>query len=194
MPSSGRPILMRAPFSRYLSFVAFGGFATAPSATAFQNVPIISRYSKTNPINHRHSLARHESTGVDVIDDNSQGTTKSEEYRFRPVENNNTTTLVVGDGDLSYCASISAQIATSGGALVASVLESEQEHDIVYRNSRENAGTISSYPTHRVLFETDATQLHKTFPGRPITWRTVHLVAVTLMKYSCILENKVGSP
>jgi Domain of unknown function (DUF2431) len=72
--------------------------------------------------------------------------------------------LVVGDGDLSYSASIAQQAARSGISLLASVLESELEHTNVYSNSLSHQHAISKFPSHQVLFETDATKLHQVFP------------------------------
>jgi Domain of unknown function (DUF2431) len=80
--------------------------------------------------------------------------------------------LVVGDGDLSYSASIAQQVAASGVSLLASVLESEREHTQLYRNSISNQHTISTFPAHKVLFETDATKLHESFP--PDCFHQIH--------------------
>lgn len=80
--------------------------------------------------------------------------------------------LVVGDGDLSYSASIAQQVAASGISLLASVLESEQEHTQVYRNSLSNQHSISTFPSHKILFETDATKLHQSFP--PDYFQQIH--------------------
>ena len=88
-----------------------------------------------------------------------------ETVHFSPYPNAKETILVVGDGDLSYSASIATQTAASGGSLIASVLETQKEHETVYRNSQHHVQTIASHEPHQVLFGTDATKLHKSFPS-----------------------------
>jgi Domain of unknown function (DUF2431) len=83
---------------------------------------------------------------------------------FTPHPTARETILVVGDGDLSYSASIASRTAESGGSLIASVLETEQDHTQLYRDSQRHRQTIASLDCHRVLFEMDATQLHRSFP------------------------------
>ncbi|CAB9519714.1 Domain of unknown function (DUF2431) [Seminavis robusta] len=87
------------------------------------------------------------------------------EYRLGPESELEPRILVVGDGDLSYSASIASQSSKSDISLVASVLESEAEHARVYRNSQQHIQSISSFPSHHLLFETDATRLHQQFPS-----------------------------
>ena len=66
--------------------------------------------------------------------------------------------LVVGDGDLSYSASVSSELASLGVDLLASVLEDEATHSSVYADSARNAGEIRS-GGHRAAFGVDATRL-----------------------------------
>jgi hypothetical protein len=70
--------------------------------------------------------------------------------------------LVVGDGDLSYSA-WAAQYLQDSVILFASVLEDEETHQQVYRNSVSHADSIQA-SGHSVLFDVDATQLPSRFP------------------------------
>ena len=87
-------------------------------------------------------------------------------YRYTPVDSNTKRPhyLVVGDGDLSYSANVAKELDASDITLISSVLESQQAHQDVYRNSQLHKDSISKYPSHRVFFETDGTQLHTQFP------------------------------
>jgi len=66
------------------------------------------------------------------------------------VSNNNhnqhTNWLVVGDGDLSYSASIAGDLARNNIRLFATVLEEEEVHDSVYQRSAQNKAAILSHP------------------------------------------------
>lgn len=104
--------------------------------------------------------ARHVSSESDFTE------LESRDFRFLPDQEAKRSILVVGDGDLSYSASISSQLANNGDTLIASVLESQQAHEKIYRNSQQHVHAIGSCAPHRVLFETDATELHKSFPPR----------------------------
>jgi hypothetical protein len=73
------------------------------------------------------------------------------------------TWLVVGDGDLSYSA-WAAQNLQDSVRLFASVLEDEETHQQVYRNSVRHADSIQASGQHSVLFDVDATQLPSRFP------------------------------
>jgi hypothetical protein len=73
------------------------------------------------------------------------------------------TWLVVGDGDLSYSA-WAAQDLQDNVRLFASVLEDEETHHQVYRNSVSHADSIQA-SGHSVLFDVDATQLPSRFPA-----------------------------
>ena len=66
--------------------------------------------------------------------------------------------LVVGDGDLSFSASVSPELASLGVDLLASVLEDEETHGSVYADSARNAAAIRSQG-HRAVFGVDATKL-----------------------------------
>lgn len=88
------------------------------------------------------------------------------------------TWLVVGDGDLSYSASIAPTLAAESSSrkgdgtsrdvtMIASVLEDEETHQAVYRNSRLHADAIrSTTGKHLVQFGVDATKLETLFPRR----------------------------
>jgi hypothetical protein len=71
--------------------------------------------------------------------------------------------LVVGDGDLSYSASIADELASLNIQLIASVLEPQDEHNRVYERSKENSDTIAE-SSHHVQFGVDATRLPSHFP------------------------------
>jgi len=116
--------------------------------------------------------------------------------------------LVVGDGDLSYSANLARELMAGGGAttttsttsrvrLVASVLEDEETHNKVYRNSRKNTEIIrrSSGSTlsqddkakAAVLFSVDATQLEHRFPSQSfdrITFNFPHWRGKTNNRYN----------
>jgi Domain of unknown function (DUF2431) len=74
--------------------------------------------------------------------------------------------LVVGDGDLSYSASIAERLALSNTRLIATVWENQELHHRIYQNSQEHSEAISSHSSnHAVHFGIDATQLQSHFPG-----------------------------
>lgn len=140
----------RSAVLRSLRFLACSGFST----TTRQVVPISGAkqpsclFSRSIPCGAFSSHAP-EST---------------ETLRSSPFPGAKETVLVVGDGDLSYSAGIASDIAQDGGSLLASVLEKEDDHQQVYRNSHQHKEKISSYESHQVLFGTDATKLHQSFP------------------------------
>lgn len=74
--------------------------------------------------------------------------------------------LVVGDGDLSFSASMASTLDQSSRVkLIASVLEDERAHKAVYRNSARNTDAIiKSSGRHSVQFGVDATRLESLFP------------------------------
>lgn len=74
--------------------------------------------------------------------------------------------LVVGDGDLSFSASISSTLHKCDIELIATVLEDRQAHKSIYQRSVINQEIISSCGKHQVLFGIDATNLQSHFPGR----------------------------
>jgi Domain of unknown function (DUF2431) len=81
------------------------------------------------------------------------------------------TWLVVGDGDFSFSVQLAQELSQSNGRsirLVASVLESEERHARVYRDSSENVQKLRSFRNTAVRFEIDATRLQWTFPAHSI--------------------------
>mmetsp|Transcript_22761 Transcript_22761/g.41367 ORF Transcript_22761/g.41367 Transcript_22761/m.41367 type:complete len:166 (-) Transcript_22761:535-1032(-) len=71
--------------------------------------------------------------------------------------------LVCGDGDLSYSAWLMQQLGDSGVSLTATVLESKEAHNTVYKNSQMHTDRIRSGDRHKVFFGIDATQLSHHF-------------------------------
>jgi len=76
------------------------------------------------------------------------------------------TWLVVGDGDLSYSSTIAKGLSESNIQLLATVLESEDVHNEVYKRSVGNTETILESPLGMVQFGVDATKLEITFPDK----------------------------
>jgi len=74
--------------------------------------------------------------------------------------------LVVGDGDLSFSASISRTLHESNIELIATVLEDQMSHEKIYKHSVMNQKKIKSFEMHQVLFGVDATDLTNRFPER----------------------------
>lgn len=72
--------------------------------------------------------------------------------------------LVCGDGDLSYSAGISGELAALGIDLRATVLEEEPVHNRVYQYSEANADIISA-SGRRPMFGVNATALWDHFGG-----------------------------
>ncbi|KAG7346133.1 protein of unknown function DUF2431 containing protein [Nitzschia inconspicua] len=127
------------------------------------------------------------SSTTDVIQQERRTTTtSSEEYQTLHLQKKKW--LVVGDGDLSYCASIASDLARQNIQLTATVLENKERHQLVYERSRENTQkilmatgtdnqtnenfvtTLPTLPTtstfnHSVQFGIDATQLITAFPS-----------------------------
>lgn len=84
--------------------------------------------------------------------------------------------LVVGDGDLSYSASIASDLAQNHNIqLIATVLEEQHVHQKIYHHSLQNTATIIHGADnvekvdpefrHQVQFGVDATQLLRFFPS-----------------------------
>jgi len=69
--------------------------------------------------------------------------------------------LVCGDGDLSYSSSIAPLWVDIN--LTATVLESYEDHNKVYKKSHQNYEAITSQQQHKVLFGIDATNLTSYF-------------------------------
>lgn len=92
------------------------------------------------------------------------------------VEKNKRTWLVVGDGDLSYSASLARELTEDNIRLLATVLEDETTHHTVYCNSRANSQKIidlgvspnENNSSNSVLFSVDATQLEQQFPNQSL--------------------------
>ena len=158
---------MRSIVSRSLRFIALGGISTTTShskAAAFQ-IPKCGRVSTTRSPRLAASFLRSRPLSSQRSPQ-EDATEEKSSYRFHPdTTSQQRTFLVVGDGDLSYSASIASSLAEAGTTLVASVLETEEVHQTVYRNSQQHRETIlMDSDHHKVLFETDATQLHHQFP------------------------------
>jgi Domain of unknown function (DUF2431) len=102
-----------------------------------------------------------------------QGVTESKFITNDDNVNSKTRWLVVGDGDLSYSASIASELAQQSIHLTASVLEDEARHQAVYERSRDHTATIlrackdltHDSISHSVMFEIDATRLLDSFPS-----------------------------
>lgn len=88
--------------------------------------------------------------------DNHDGISSSE-------NENNSSWLVCGDGDLSFSASIASDLADRGVSLVATVLEDQKTHHAVYQNSEDHFRNISTWETHQVRFCVNATNLSMYF-------------------------------
>lgn len=145
-------------------------FLIQPTCRSWLASPVIGQIA---PICTTTSSIRHPSTNSNTdaavtvtpaLDIASDVTLKSSTDDTSSVVVNEPMWLVVGDGDLSYSASIAPQLAQQGIQLLASVLEGQHEHQHVYRNSSANHDKIlSSSPLHNVLYSLDATRLQDTF-------------------------------
>lgn len=162
--------------SRSLRFIALGGIniSTTTSKAAAFHIPkyvlvsttrspcCAASFLRSRPLSSSSSACSSQNNPPEeTLDDNTE---EKPQYRFHP-DTKQKTFLVVGDGDLSYSASIASSLAEAGTTLVASVLEQQDAHERVYRNSQHHRDTIlKTLDNHSVLFETDATQLHHQFP------------------------------
>eukprot|EP00978_Attheya_sp_CCMP212_P027385 scaffold91703_cov53-Attheya_sp.AAC.1 len=99
----------------------------------------------------RWSSSHHATTGTITPHDNS---TEHQVFGSR--------LLLCGEGDLSYAASVSSQLASQGIHLTATVLEDSVTHASVYEKSKENTERIQR-DGHEVGFATDATKLRDYF-------------------------------
>lgn len=79
---------------------------------------------------------------------------------------NTQTYLIVGDGDLSYSSTIAKDLSESNIQLLATVLESEDVHNQVYKRSVSNTETILESSLGTVQFGVDATKLESIFPNK----------------------------
>ena len=79
---------------------------------------------------------------------------------------NVSTWLVVGDGDLSYSATVARELEehdkTRNTQLIATVLEDQERHNQIYRDSCRNSEIIQ-FASHSVRFGVDATHLEESF-------------------------------
>jgi len=73
-----------------------------------------------------------------------------------------TNLLICGDGDLSFSASISQVACQHNIELIASVLEDQNAHELVYARSKENQNRILN-SGHEIRFGIDATNLSQHF-------------------------------
>lgn len=78
------------------------------------------------------------------------------------------TWLVVGDGDLSYSASIATELDEQSIHLIATVLESQEAHQNVYNSSLLHTSAVRDFSRHEVLFGINATQLEDHFPAQTL--------------------------
>jgi hypothetical protein len=145
------------------------GFSTTANAYPFQilrggSKPKILGFSKQDNVSGLIPVSRKSDPLFSSKGEILSQSADNERFPFCPQDEAKEHVLVVGDGDLSYSASIAAEMEANSILLVASVLENQQEHERVYRNSRDHAETISSFESHQVLYQTDATQLHNNFP------------------------------
>jgi hypothetical protein len=87
------------------------------------------------------------------------------DYRAGTKHETRNTILICGDGDLGFGASLATSLEkeqTKNIDLIVSVLESENQHTSVYKHSQYNIETIRRLG-HEVIFELDATRLHRYF-------------------------------
>jgi hypothetical protein len=88
------------------------------------------------------------------------------------------TILVIGDGDLSYSSSRALDCYNNGTKLIASVLETSEQHQSIYRDSVKNINHILSFG-HEVRFNLDARYLSQHFDSKStkfdrIQWNFPH--------------------
>ena len=85
--------------------------------------------------------------------------------------------LVVGDGDLSYSATIAEDLAKKNVRLFATVLEDESAHDTVYKRSSQNKAAILSCPKRNNYSATISnTTENPTMASATISSESQHLV------------------
>ena len=84
---------------------------------------------------------------------------------FNTADAERATYLVVGDGDLSFSAQLSSRLEKEKVHLIASVLEDQESHHSVYRNSKQNTEVLLS-AQQSIRFGVDATKLSSHFPDQ----------------------------
>ena len=99
-------------------------------------------------------------------DDNENGVNQRSNLIWKKVDSDEqiTSLLVCGDGDLSFSASIAETLQESNLHLTATVLEDREAHQNVYERSSANEESIASFDNHRVRFGVDVTYLEDLFP------------------------------
>jgi len=136
-------------------------YATSTTTTLSKTTRLFSISSSTSQNDNASSLKKNNDNCVWYSRQHQQGQQQSEDkppshYEHQMISN----MLVCGDGDLSYSASIAPILQKMGIHLTATVLESQEDHERVYKSSKSNADIItSSSPNHQVLYSLDATKL-----------------------------------
>ena len=194
MKSSLVGVLLALPRNRgnWISKTSYVvGFS--PSAVTRRNCRN-TNWSPIGPCSYRADTATRRRTFVSGQDDNDSKHDSNNVNDDSTEENAKNNWLIVGDGDLSYSASIAEDLANENVRLFATVLEEEQVHDSVYKRSSQNKADILFHPKrhthdrvvisnttnehalattaastnlqsqHQVLFGIDATKLKDHFP------------------------------
>lgn len=104
--------------------------------------------------------------------------TKYDAFKDYSLDGDEKNILICGDGDLSYGACLAEKLNKSRPdvKILATVLESELEHNQIFRDSERNIETIRK-SGHEVAFKVDATHLNDLFPHNyyhRIQWNFPH--------------------
>jgi hypothetical protein len=143
-----------------------GEFSTASSFHKRRSGPAYASIdARLFPIQHRQRTSVRGNTRAfcSTVDESSPLRQESSVSLQLGDDDGKETWLVVGDGDLSYSA-WAAQDLQDNVRLFASVLEDEETHQQVYRNSVSHTDSIQTNG-HSVMFDVDATQLPSRFPA-----------------------------